>query len=219
MEQSFRLVSHVTCPYADRAAIAFFEKGQAFERVFVDLADKPDWLAGASPLGRIPLLAVSIPGRATVHLFESVPICEYIDRVTGGPGLFPSDPLANALAKGWVEVATEFQAKLTSYLAGRLGISEVRHMLTVVAGFLDDRDYLSGDRFGIVDLAFAPALRRIDLIREVCKDDLFAESPALAAWSRRILALGSVARAEAPDFRATYIGNYLTPHMQRMRRA
>jgi glutathione S-transferase len=219
MEQSFRLVSHVTCPYADRAAIAFFEKRQTFERVFVDLADKPDWLSGASPLGRIPLLAVSISGRGTIHVFESVPICEYIDQVTGEPGLFPPEPLANALAKGWIEVATEFQAKLTSYLAGRLRISEVRHILTIVAGFLDDRDYLSGDRFGIVDLAFAPALRRIALIREICKDDLFAESPALAAWSRRILDLGSVAQAEAPDFRATYIRNYLTPHMQRTGRA
>ena len=37
------LVSHKLCPYVQRAAIAFAEKGVPFERVDIDLANKPDW--------------------------------------------------------------------------------------------------------------------------------------------------------------------------------
>jgi glutathione S-transferase len=37
------LVSHHLCPYVQRAAIVLDEKGIAFDRTYVDLADKPDW--------------------------------------------------------------------------------------------------------------------------------------------------------------------------------
>ena len=37
------LVSHHLCPYVQRAAIALIEKRVPFERIVIDLADKPDW--------------------------------------------------------------------------------------------------------------------------------------------------------------------------------
>ena len=52
------LVSHHLCPYVQRAAIALAEKGMAFERRYVDLADRPDWFRAISPLGKVPLLIV-----------------------------------------------------------------------------------------------------------------------------------------------------------------
>ena len=38
---SLTLVSHHLCPYAQRAAISLAEKAVPFDRVYVDLADKP----------------------------------------------------------------------------------------------------------------------------------------------------------------------------------
>ena len=44
--------------------LALAEKGVPFERVTIDLADKPDWFKAISPLGKVPLLRVAQPGRA-----------------------------------------------------------------------------------------------------------------------------------------------------------
>ncbi len=53
-----KLVSHKLCPYVQRAVIALTEKGVAFERVDVDLANKPEWFKKISPLGKTPVLLV-----------------------------------------------------------------------------------------------------------------------------------------------------------------
>jgi len=53
-----RLISHKLCPYVQRAVIALTEKGVAFERIDVDLANKPDWFLRLSPLGKTPVLQV-----------------------------------------------------------------------------------------------------------------------------------------------------------------
>ena len=49
------LVSHQLCPYVQRVAIALAEKAVPFGRVWIDLADKPDWFKAISPLGKVPL--------------------------------------------------------------------------------------------------------------------------------------------------------------------
>ena len=46
------LVSHHLCPFVQRPAIALAEKGVAFNRIDVDLANRPDWFLAMSPLGR-----------------------------------------------------------------------------------------------------------------------------------------------------------------------
>ncbi|RVD65842.1 hypothetical protein EN751_39205, partial [Mesorhizobium sp. M4A.F.Ca.ET.029.04.2.1] len=46
------LVSHHLCPYVQRAAIALAEKGVPFERVMIDLADKPAWFRARSIMTR-----------------------------------------------------------------------------------------------------------------------------------------------------------------------
>lgn len=74
MSEPIVLVSHVLCPYLQRAAIVLAEKGVPFERRDVDLANKPDWFLRLSPTGKTPMLLVD--GHA---LFESAAICEYLD--------------------------------------------------------------------------------------------------------------------------------------------
>lgn len=209
MQPSYRLFGHLTCPYADRATITFLEKGQAFERELVDLNDKPVWLRDASPMGRIPLLMVAEEGREPVFLFESGPICEYIDRSTGAPYLFPQDVLANALAKGWAEVASQLLASLTSHLRGKAASPDPDGLIGKVAGLLADNEYLSGADFGFVDIAFAPLLRRYALLKQVRGEDVLAGFPRLSDWSRRVLGRQAVAAAEHAGFRSGYLAAYL----------
>ena len=87
MSSELILVSHALCPYVQRAAIVLHEKGMAFELRDIDLARKPDWFLGISPLGKTPVLLAG--GQA---IFESAVICEYLDE-TSLPALHPGDPL------------------------------------------------------------------------------------------------------------------------------
>lgn len=82
---NLRLVSHPLCPYVQRAAIALAEKGVPYERIDVDLANKPDWFLEISPLGKTPVLDAG--GRA---IFESAVILEYLEDTRPNP-LHPSD--------------------------------------------------------------------------------------------------------------------------------
>ncbi len=58
MATPLKLISHKLCPYVQRAVIALNEKGVDFERVDIDLANKPDWFLKLSPLGKVPVLIV-----------------------------------------------------------------------------------------------------------------------------------------------------------------
>ena len=68
------LISHTLCPYVQRAVIALTEKGVPFERIDVDLANKPDWFLKISPLGKTPVLLVG-----DTAIFESAVILEYLE--------------------------------------------------------------------------------------------------------------------------------------------
>jgi glutathione S-transferase len=73
MAAHLKLISHQLCPYVQRAVIALTEKGTAFERIDIDLANKPDWFLAISPLGKTPVLQVS-----ETPIFESAVILEYL---------------------------------------------------------------------------------------------------------------------------------------------
>ena len=91
------LISHRLCPYVQRAVIALTEKSTRFERVDVDLANKPDWFKAISPLGKTPVLKVD--NRA---IFESAVILEYLEDTQPHP-LHPADPLRRAEHRSWIE--------------------------------------------------------------------------------------------------------------------
>src|SRR3954466_3048547 len=97
MPAPLKLISYKLCPYVQRAVIALTEKGVAFERIDIDLADKPDWFLKISPLGKTPVLVVG-----QYAIFESAVILEYLEETQSGPPP-PADPLARAEHPGWIE--------------------------------------------------------------------------------------------------------------------
>ena len=88
MAAPLKLISHKLCPYVQRAVIALTEKGVAFERIDIDLANKPDWFLKISPLGKTPVLVVGDHA-----IFESAVILEYLEETQASP-LHPADALA-----------------------------------------------------------------------------------------------------------------------------
>lgn len=79
------LVSFSICPFVQRSAILLEEKLQAYERINIDLANKPEWFLQLSPTGRVPALVVKDDNANPTTLFESAVINEYLDEAFGTP--------------------------------------------------------------------------------------------------------------------------------------
>ena len=52
-QTEYTLISHHLCPYVQRSVIALEEKRIPYERVNIDLANKPDWFNDISPSGKV----------------------------------------------------------------------------------------------------------------------------------------------------------------------
>jgi glutathione S-transferase len=197
------LVSHPTCPYVQRAAIALLEKGVPFERVDIDLEAKPAWFLAKSPLGKVPILLV---GDDDV-LFESAVIAEYVEETTATP-LHPADPLARAKHRALVEYAG--QALVDSYQllvaadepSARARAESLRAKLAWVEGRLGGGPFFAGERFSFVDAAFAPLFRPLPAVEAAGAFGLFEGVPKLLAWSRVLEARPSVRGAVPADYDA-----------------
>src|ERR1700704_4127814 len=113
MAVPLQLISHKLCPYVQRAVIALTEKGVAFERIDIDLANKPDWFLAISPLGKTPVLQV---GDSTI--FESAVILEYLEETQAKP-LHPADPLVRAEHRGWIEFGSAVLNDIAGFYAAK----------------------------------------------------------------------------------------------------
>jgi glutathione S-transferase len=206
MTEHLTLISHNLCPYVQRAAIALLEKDVAFERITIDLSNKPDWFLAISPTGKVPLLRVARDDGLTAVIFESTVICEYLEETQGEPKLYPSDPLERAGHRAWMEFgsailndvwhlettqdAAVFEARLAAIAARFSRIEAV----------LGDGPFFSGPRFSLVDAVFAPIFRYFDLFDALADLRIWQDLPKVRAWRAHLAARPSVIAAAAPDY-------------------
>jgi glutathione S-transferase len=202
MPPRLRLISHRLCPYVQRAVISLTEKGVAFERVDVDLANKPDWFLKLSPLGRTPVLQVG-----DTAIFESAVILEYLEETEPKP-LHPADPLHRAEHRGWIEFGsavlndiaglysaadeTAFKAK-TTQLEARFARLEAR----IVAS-----PWFDGEAFSLVDAVFGPVFRYFDVFDGIGDFGILAGKLRLARWRASLAVRPSVKSAVSADYPA-----------------
>lgn len=195
------LASHVLCPYVQRAAIVLAEKGVPFTRRDVDLAAKPDWFLAVSPLGKTPvLLAGGEP------LFESAVICEYLDE-TLAPRLHPAEPLARARERAWVEFGSAVLNAIAAFYNApdeaaleRRRTELAQRFAQLDAALAAEGPWFAGSRFGLVDAAFGPVFRYLDVFEQVGEPDLTDGLARVRAWRAALAARPSVRQAAAPDY-------------------
>jgi glutathione S-transferase len=194
------LVSHELCPFVQRAAIALTEKGVAFERVNVDLANKPDWFLKISPLGKVPLLKV---GDAVI--FESAVILEYLEETQPNP-LHPADALQRAEHRAWMEFGSTILMDLWSFYTAmdEATFEAKRKTLTEKFERLEQRlveaPYFEGARFSLVDAVFGPVFRYFDVFDRIADFGMLANKPKLATWRNALAQRPSIAGAVKPDY-------------------
>ena len=111
MAARLKLISHKLCPYVQRAVIALTEKRVVFERIDIDLVNKPDWFLAISPLGKTPVLQVG-----DVPIFESAVILEYLEE-TQPKRLHPADPVRRAEHRAWIEFGSAVLNDIAGFYA------------------------------------------------------------------------------------------------------
>ena len=194
------LISHRLCPYVQRAAIALSEKSARFERVDVDLSAKPDWFIAISPLGKTPVLKVD-----DVAIFESAIILEYLEETLPRP-LHPSDPLQRAEHRSWIE----FGSAVLNDIAGFYSAPDeptfasktcaLARKFQQIESRLGEGPYFAGAAFSLVDAAFGPVFRYLDVFDQIGDFGMLAAQNKVAAWRRALKARPSVRDAVDGDY-------------------
>lgn len=205
-DANLTLYSLNICPFAQRAMIALLEKGAPFERVYIDLDNKPASFLAISPLGNVPVLGVRQPDGGEVAIFESLVICEYIEETQAGRRLHPADPLARARHRAWMAYAS-------SILSGVVGIERAAdaealktHGAQLAQRFarleqqLGDGPYFDGEEFSFVDAIYAPIFRYFDVFDSFADLGVFAGLPKVAAWRQALAQRPSVRNAVTEHF-------------------
>jgi glutathione S-transferase len=226
MPKHLRLISHKLCPYVQRAVIVAKEKDIPFHRVDIDLKNKPEWFLELSPTGKVPLLEVTEGDGSTQVLFESAVIAEYLDEIAGQP-LLPSDPLQRARQRAWVEFASATLGdigKLYSAADGR-SFDAAADALEMRLRLLEKEvrgPWFGGERFGLVDAAFGPVFRYLDVFDWRLGRETVARPARIRSWSEALARRDSVRDAVAHDYadrlidfvvaKDSYLGRLLERH-------
>ena len=202
MAAPLKLISHKLCPYVQRAVIALTEKRVTFERIDIDLADKPAWFLAISPLGKTPMLQVG-----ATAIFESAVILEYLEETEPGQ-LHPADPLRRAEHRGWIEFGSTVLNDIAGFYAAKdeatfeAKTSQLEARFVQLEARVAASPWFDGASFSLVDAVFGPVFRYFDVFDQIGDFAILAGKPKLASWRKALAARPSVRSAVSADYPA-----------------
>jgi glutathione S-transferase len=202
MAARLKLISHKLCPYVQRAVIALTEKGVAFERIDIDLANKPDWFLAISPLGKTPVLQVG-----DVPIFESAVILEFLEETQPGP-LHPADPLTRAEHRAWIEFGSVVLSGIAGFYAAadeatfKAETAQLEQRFARLETRVAASPWFDGESFSLVDAVFGPVFRYFDVFDEIADFAILAGKPKLQRWRDSLASRPSVRAAVSADYPA-----------------
>jgi glutathione S-transferase len=166
-----KLYDAARCPFCARVRLVLDEKAQPYETVEIDLDNRPEWLYGLNPSGKVPVLDDGFV------LPESAVIMEYLEERFPEPALLPADAAARARSR--VSVFRFDQLLGDDYYAFRRDRpNELEQRLAALP---------VGDSL-FVDLAYVPWVLRLRELYGVVLPD------RLGAWLAGLAERPSVAR-------------------------
>ena len=202
MAAPLTLISHKLCPYVQRAVIALAERSTGFERIDIDLANKPDWFLAISPLGKTPVLQVG-----DVPIFESAVILEYLEETQPKP-LHPADPLTRAEHRAWIEFGSTVLNDIAGFYAAagdatfKAKAAQLEQRFARLESRVAASPWFDGENFSLVDAVFGPVFRYFDVFDEIADFGILASKPKIARWRNSLAARPSVRAAVSADYPA-----------------
>jgi glutathione S-transferase len=195
-----KLISFALCPYVQRSVITLLEKNVPHDVEYIDLDNPPAWFYDVSPLEKVPVLLVD-----DEPLFESMPICEFLDEITPG-SLYPEEPFKRAQNRAWIEFGNELLSASYTYsttteeLSFKQNLITVKDRLETLDEFFEGGPYFNGDSFSLVDAVYGPIFRNLQCLEDMQHQDLFADAPEIAKWRDAVLQRPSVINAVGESF-------------------
>lgn len=211
------LVSHNLCPYVQRAVISLTEKHVPFDRIDVDLSNKPDWFKRISPLGKTPVLLVG-----DTAIFESAVILEYLEETQLNP-LHPADALTRAEHRAFIEFGSAILNDIWGLYtapdeaAFSVKVAALREKFLRIENRLNT-PWFDGEHFSLVDTVFGPVFRYFDAFDRIADLGILGGLPKTVAWRAALAARPSVRRAVSPEYPALLWEFYRTrgSHLSRL---
>ena len=202
MATPVKLISHKLCPYVQRAVIALSEKGVAFERIDIDLANKPDWFLKISPLGKTPVLLVGDHA-----IFKSAVILEYLEETQAKP-LHPADPLVRAEHRAFIEFGSVVLNDIAGFYAApdeatfKSKVTQLEQRFARLDARVAAAPWFDGEPFSLVDAVFGPVFRYFDVFDGIADFGIWAGKPKLARWRQDLAVRPSIKSAVSADYPA-----------------
>jgi glutathione S-transferase len=197
-----KLHHHPFSTFSRRVRIALLEKKIPHELVEIDMAAKqhkaPEYLA-LNPYGRVPTLEED-----GFVLYESTAILEYLELTRPDPPLVPADPRGRATAAMHVKLCDIQLARQTGTIifpkrflpkerwdekAMAQAKAEIEKHLDVLAKQLGTKQYMVGDKYGIVEVCYTPFVQFFGLM------EITPPEP-VAAWVERMLSRDSAVQTK-----------------------
>jgi glutathione S-transferase len=204
----YMLVSFKTCPWVQRSAIVLREKNTEFEMRHIEPDNRPDWFLAISPHKKVPVLRID----DKLSLFESNAINEYLDE-TIEPRLHPADPIERALNRAWTDFVPTFASAVTAtayadteadYDKAAAGIPAPFERLEKALEKQGRGPFFNGEKYSLVDAAYAPFLQRYFFLDRVRKLGHIESYPRLKAWGEALMKRPSTHSFPAAEFEAMY---------------
>ncbi|WP_444996366.1 glutathione S-transferase family protein [Aliikangiella sp. IMCC44359] len=199
--QNLHLIAHALCPYVQRSVITLKEKNITYSRTDINLAKKPEWFKQKSPMGKVPILLVD----EKHTLFESAIICEYLNEVTPG-SLHPTDSFEKAHHRAWIEFGSNILNNIASLYNAKDKLhfqnihTEIQGKFKYVENELSGRSFFSGEKFHLIDAAYAPIFRYFDVFDTFTHLNTFSELPKCLLWRNALKQRQSVQQAVSQDY-------------------
>ena len=204
----YMLVSFKTCPWVQRSAIVLREKNTEFEMRHIEPDNRPDWFLAISPHKKVPVLRID----DKLSLFELNAINEYLDE-TIEPRLHPADPIERALNRAWTDYVPTFASAVTAtayadteadYDKAAAGIPAPFERLEKALEKQGRGPFFNGEKYSLVDAAYAPFLQRYFFLDRVRKLGHIESYPRLKAWGEALMKRPSTHSFPAAEFEAMY---------------
>lgn len=203
-----KLVGHRLCPYVQRVAMVLSLSGVAFDRVDIDLDQKPAWLKAISWFEEVPALE-AVEGE---WLFGSDLIVRYLER-----SLDLRILSSCAIARAKQECLIALADRMLSVIARAIyrdqnetdlfrSIAELKAGLSLLDDVGQPQPYLTGAAFGLVDILWVTVFRYLPVFERSDRVTLEKSlSPALLTWRKKMAQIECVRRAVPESYEAELV--------------
>lgn len=204
------LISHVLCPYVQRAVIALEELDMPYKRIDIDLNSPPEWFLQLSPLGKVPVLVVN----DDVVLFESSVIAEYINDIAQ-QNLLSNAAIDKARERAWIE----FASATLDNIGQAYNAATEKKFFSVISQLdikwqqleknVSPGEFFGGNQFSLVDAAYAPVFRYLDTFEQLVDVNFLQHYPRVANWRQSLSERNSAINAVRSDY-PTLLANFIS---------